>query len=329
MRYQTEQRKYATTRWCGLLASLMLIAAVVVGCGDDADEAPPSSSASAAPTTDAPADSDQGDNAEEPASSTTAAPVTSTTTSTAPPVPANGVLVARDGILGWVDDGQWRLPDDPDNPVAAGLTYRVVGVGEQLGTVEGSAPMDGCFDGIETVDVGLEVVGWPNQAPIAASGDWDLFPREVEALGTANEAYVAATSELLAGLGIDDESPELVQVVRLDLEGDGVDEVIVVAQRNASGVLAVPELGDYGVAFLRRLIEGEVQEAVLGGSFVVDDPDELLILPRLTAVADLNGDGVMELVVTESYFEGSWTSVLEYVNDDVGPVEILMVGCGS
>ena len=36
----------------------------------------------------------------------------------------------------------------------------------------------------------------------------------------------------------------------------------------------------------------------------------------------------MEIVTQGFYYEGSWTEAWEYVNDDLGPVVTLTVGCG-
>jgi len=48
---------------------------------------------------------------------------------------------------------------------------------------------------------------------------------------------------------------------------------------------------------------------------------------RVSAIADLNGDGTMELALFEQYYEGSGTAVLS-----IGPygeaVQILHAGCG-
>ena len=46
-------------------------------------------------------------------------------------------------------------------------------------------------------------------------------------------------------------------------------------------------------------------------------------------VADLNGDGKMEIVTNGAFFEGFGISVWEYVDDDLGPVLQLQGGCGS
>jgi hypothetical protein len=47
------------------------------------------------------------------------------------------------------------------------------------------------------------------------------------------------------------------------------------------------------------------------------------------AVADLNGDGKMEMVLNSAFFEGFAVSVWEYVDDDLGPLQVMTTGCGS
>ena len=99
------------------------------------------------------------------------------------------------------------------------------------------------------------------------------------------------------------------------------------------GVRGELAAGDYSIAILRRLVEGEVQTAILGFFKVDDDFDPTIDVPyivtyRVTAVADLNGDGRMEIAVNDRYYEGSGTIIYDYVNDDLGPLPVLNVGCG-
>ena len=79
------------------------------------------------------------------------------------------------------------------------------------------------------------------------------------------------------------------------------------------------------------MIEGEVQTAILGVS-VVEDLDNLfqnLAVFEVAAIADLNGDGKMEIVINGTVWEGAFLQAWEYINDDLGPVEVLSCGCGS
>jgi hypothetical protein len=46
------------------------------------------------------------------------------------------------------------------------------------------------------------------------------------------------------------------------------------------------------------------------------------------AVADLNGDGRMEVVLSTAYYEGVGVDVWEYVDDDLGLTPQISAGCG-
>ena len=173
---------------------------------------------------------------------------------------------------------------------------------------------------------------WPYDFPIGVSGTWDLFPQAVEVLATENQTYKDITRELIAEFGIDDPDPQLLQVLRVDLEGDGVDEVLVVAERLQAGGLAGAQAGDYSIVYLRKVIGNEVQQLVLHHSTLQNlAPDEFGYLEafRVPTVADLDGDGQMEIVTQGFYYEGSWTEMWEYVENGQGEAVVaLSVGCG-
>jgi hypothetical protein len=48
----------------------------------------------------------------------------------------------------------------------------------------------------------------------------------------------------------------------------------------------------------------------------------------MSAIADLNGDGKMELVHHGAYYEGSYTAVYQIVGSKAVEVKILGAGCG-
>jgi hypothetical protein len=79
---------------------------------------------------------------------------------------------------------------------------------------------------------------------------------------------------------------------------------------------------------LRKLIEGEWQTAILESSVAVAD-QAYILSHSIGAIADLNGDGKMEIVVDAAYYEGSGTVAYEYIDDDLGPQPVLMGGCGA
>lgn len=252
------------------------------------------------------------------------------------PSSVRSVIVALEGVVGWWDGERFVRTDDGDDvPAEGGESYTLLGIGQPPRTAVGSAPEDGCSitdpPGV-TIDVGIEAspsaAGGP--PPIAVSGVRDAVPRPVEVLPT-HQAYIDAASEALADLGVDDPAPELRQVVRTDFEGDGRDEVLIVADRvsDADGLVAAP--GDHSVVLLRQLVDGEVATTVVAESVVPesgDDATPYLLVSQVAAVADLNGDGVTELVVHGRHDEGSSTTVHQ-LDPRGGVEELLSVGCGT
>lgn len=260
-----------------------------------------------------------------PAASTTVE--TSTTTTTEPPDTL--VTVGNTCLLGWWDEG-WQNGDDL--PVVGGEEYQVVRLDEPITLTTGSGARAHCepFD-LVSVEFDPEIPGgFLEVDALAIQTQGEVRPSPVELLGLSTPAYITATSELLetrvAGIPI----ITLTQVIRTDLEGDGVDEVIVAASTIPDDLIS-SQVGDYSIVYLRKVIEGEVQTAILGLS-IVEDLDNLfqnLAVFEVAAVADLNGDGKMEIVLNGTVWEGAFLQAWEYVDDDLGPVEVLSCGCGS
>jgi hypothetical protein len=264
-----------------------------------------------------------------PAASTTVETSTTTTTTTEPPAVDTLVTVGNTCLLGWWDEG-WQNGDDL--PVVGGEEYQVVRLDEPITLTTGSGARAHC-EPLDLVSVEFDPEipgGFLEVDALAIQTQGEVRPSPVELLGLSTPAYITATSELLetrvAGIPI----ITLTQVIRTDLEGDGVDEVIVAASTIPDDLIS-SQVGDYSIVYLRKVIEGEVQTAILGLS-IVEDLENLfqnLAVFEVAAVADLNGDGRMEIVLNGTVWEGAFLQAWEYVDDDLGPVEVLSCGCGS
>ena len=255
--------------------------------------------------------------------------------------PGNNVIVAAQGVLGWTIDGEWIEVDGPpidssSIPAEEGDLYRVLRTGSPTSIgVSGSAPTEGCpplpgyTADIDIDDPMFNADGWPYTYPIAISSNWDLTPHDVESLSLESEIYKGFATEVLADLEIIDPDPNLITLIRTDLEGDGIDEVIIGAER-ISGSLISPSPGDYSILFMRKIVGGDVTQQLIAGDVYVGEMSYgMLSSYRLIAVADLNGDNRMEVTAQYGYYEGSSTHVLEYKNDIEGLQEVLVVGCGA
>ncbi len=174
---------------------------------------------------------------------------------------------------------------------------------------------------------------------LAVQAGWEIVPHKVEDFTGQLEVYVQAVIDLLAGQGLDVTTAHLEQLIRFDLEGDGVDEVIVVATEGVRDDIYSPATDQpFELVILRKVIEGEVRTAILAlrlpSDILLEQGEDLPPFPFLfewevMGIADLNGDGKMEIALRDQYYEGAGLRIWEYVNDDLGPVPVLDLGCGA
>lgn len=271
---------------------------------------------------------------------TTAAPTTtteSTTTtivsaSTTEPLAGNWadqpVVVTDFGAMGWWDGSDWvRAEEAGALPVLGGEDYQVSMLGE--GSVTSGGPQTTVCEPMLNLGVELEDSNslglWPGPYGVAISTGWDLHPHLLESFSD-DGSYAGFARELLASRGLDVANPVIKQLYRTDLEGDGTNEVLVVAEQVSEGLFG--QQGDYSIIFMRKVVQNQLQTAVLGESVITDPEDVFLLSFTLGTVADLNGDGKMEIVVDSAYYEGMGVEVWEYADDDLGPVPRVSVGCG-
>ncbi len=231
------------------------------------------------------------------------------------------------GALGWWDGAGWvQVEPATTLPVSGGEDYQVAALGQEA-IIAGGPPTTLC-EPLNNPGVVLDneqILGdWPGPLGVAISAPWLITPHLVEQIED-DGTYSAFAAELLAERGLDVPEPVMKQILQVDLEGDGVNEVLVVAEDVTEGLFA--QDGDYSIAFVRRTAQGQVQSDVLGESVIVTADDPVVNSYSFGAVADLNGDATMEIVLTTAYYEGISVEVWEYGSE--GPGLRISSGCGA
>ncbi len=165
---------------------------------------------------------------------------------------------------------------------------------------------------------------------LGANAKWNPLPRIPQAISLTDKTYTKAVSDFLKTKGIAKTNIVITQIYRIDLEGDGQDEVIIAGNYYKKGMSEEQSVGDYSFVLLRKIVKGKTQNILMGGEFFTaklvksrdfDPPN----MREISAIADLNGDGKMEFVLWDIYYEGNRTAVFEMKNGK--PVKVLESEC--
>lgn len=242
------------------------------------------------------------------------------------PAPAADVapLVDQGWLLGGFSQGKWLSPQETAKALKGGEPYQLCTLTRFLGRAQGAKPRSNPH-----IEVGPDFAITFTPAPqtrepvVAVGGTWPAMPRQPRRLTTNLEPYADAAREILQSKGIAHPQINLTQVIEIDLDGDGVKEVLVSATR-----FTMPHLsdllkdGDYSMVFLWKKVQGAVRHILIAGQFKSPgqpDPGLATIL-RLAGLVDANGDGVMEIVVNYKYYEGGGMRVYQLKGDTVDEV---------
>jgi hypothetical protein len=253
------------------------------------------------------------------------------TTVQPPPAFAPIMDVGTGCLLGGAAKGAFMPQEQAEALVKGGERYRMYSLSGYLGRGTGSTPDslgEPCVD-----QVGVEITpDYVQRDPIAVAGNWPAMPRLPRAMSANSRVYRDATAALLKAMGIARPNVYVTQVLRVDLEGDRVDEVLVSATHYASGFEGGPspnaEAGDYSIVFMRKVMGGIVETRVLAADVYSRAAE--FVAPaeyKIKGVLDLNGDGTMEVVVYGRYYEGHWSTVYQVKGTQVE--EVLTCGCGA
>lgn len=257
----------------------------------------------------------------------------------APVAESAPAIMADAGLSNWLigagSSGSWLEPAQVNEAQIAGTytLYTLDGPLEGLYVGLPGPPPDPlggpCFD-LFTIEVLPAPAAVAAERPIAVKAPWNPLPRRPELLDPANPTYVEIVAERLRDQGIAQPDVQIERIVRVDLEGDGTDEVLISATRHEPGSETIgifAAAGDYSFVLLRRVVDGTVVTVPLIEEYFVESSDTMITTTnRLLALLDLNGDGRMEAVVASDYYEGASTLVFEL--DETRARQVLSVACG-
>ena len=232
--------------------------------------------------------------------------------------------LAADGYVEALQDGEplcligsvngqtiTSLGDLETAPAALGPAQWMLATLDGLGaTAEGAAPALADCGCLQIPQVALTPATAMTGSAIASNLPLGSASK-LERLSPDNPAYVKAARSWLDKQGLELAPVRLTHILRTDLEGDGVDEVILAGAYNAMAVEnADLSVGRYAFLLLRKVVGGSVVTTVVLSSVDPEPQDyEGSFMNGLTAiepvaVVDVNGDGVAEVVASVWMHEG-------------------------
>ena len=233
-------------------------------------------------------------------------------------------------LFGGSADGKWIKAKQAAKSMKGSTSFRLLGLTQEVGKATGGKPKpakdEACADML-TVSLSPE----PKEGMIALSAPWNALPRKPQIADPTQQVYVDAVRDFLKERRMIDPKVKITRILRVDLDGDGEEEVLINATNYFTKDGDVPmdtaAPGSYSIVLLRRVVAGKVQTEFVAGELYVKDESSASNLYEIPAVLDLNGDGKLEVIVHSHYYEGAETTIYDCSGGKCKAV--LSVACGA
>jgi hypothetical protein len=162
---------------------------------------------------------------------------------------------------------------------------------------------------------------------LSSSVRWNATPRIPKKIASSNRVYRGIVRKFIEEKGIKRPRVEIKKILRVDLEGDGQDEVLIHAGNRKGRTGFDTKAGEYSFILLRKIVDGRVKNILLAGDIVTKNREgDIPYNYELSSILDLDGDGKMEIVTYGEYYEGSWVEAFQIKAGKAN--KVLETGCG-
>ncbi len=232
-------------------------------------------------------------------------------------------------IIGAYAGGKWIPSETAGKALKPGRKYRLFTLtgksGEAVGGKAG-ANADVCPDVWEQI-----MKPATEQHAIAVAAPWNPMPRTARSSDKTQEVYLKAAHDFLVGKGIAKPVVKITQLLRIDLDGDGEDEVLLSATKYPGEPGESPPsavAGNYSFVLLRHFVDGKVQTKLIDGEFYPKASEsQTPYRYEISGLLDLDGDGRLEVILYSAYYEGATVTVWHFGAGKLH--KVLEIGCGA
>jgi hypothetical protein len=141
------------------------------------------------------------------------------------------------------------------NQIKPGTVYSVYSLTERIGETKGGKPAPLDEPCLETQM--LKLSPKIERGVIALAAPWNALPRKVQIIDPTQEVYVDAVRDFLITKGIEQPKVKIDNILRVDLDSDGEEEVLISAtnyfSKDDRASMRSPA-GSYSMVLLRRVV---------------------------------------------------------------------------
>jgi hypothetical protein len=229
-------------------------------------------------------------------------------------------------IGGYNDKGLWIEDKDMGLVLKGGESVETFNLKGITGTATLKKPIKQTVDDGPAPEWGIELENHSKfeKSDFAISKGSKIFPRLPKVLPTKSALYEKVVNDWLNQHGLKQAKINLVKAIRIDLDGDGTEEVVISSHPSGDYLRDLWSKKPYCVILVRKLVKGVVTTIAVYSDIAVMGNESVFYNVEVQAVADLDGDGNMEIITSFDYYEGVGHCVFRIEGS-----KAVKVGCAS